>query len=141
MTTVEDFDGLKDEITKPLREKIKPKEADLEILQATLKKGGSFKGLLQGTSSSGGSFDRFDGIETPTPCELLVPYGDIEETMANAMLYPRRDGKLDGIQMRPGYSKVQVDTVEEAYTNSFVVVPTDAVGGLCESFGHFIQWP
>nr|GFA91052.1 hypothetical protein [Tanacetum cinerariifolium] len=25
-----------------------------------------------------------------------VPYGDIEETMAKAMLYPRLDGMLDG---------------------------------------------
>nr|GFB53187.1 hypothetical protein [Tanacetum cinerariifolium] len=43
---------------------------------------------------------------TPTPCDLLVPYGDIEETMAEALLYPRLDGMLDGIQMRPGYSKI-----------------------------------
>ena len=57
--------------------------------------------------------------------------------MAKAMLYPR----LDGIQMCPGYMKVQVDTVEEAYTNNFVVVPIDAISRLCESFGHFIQWP
>ena len=56
MITVEDFVGLKDEITKPLREKIELIEADLEILQATLNKGGSSTGLLQGTSSSGGPF-------------------------------------------------------------------------------------
>ena len=61
--------------------------------------------------------------------------------MAKAMLYPRLDGILDGIQMRPGYSKVQVDTVEEAYMNNFVVVQTDAVSRLSESFGSFIQWP
>ncbi|GJW68114.1 hypothetical protein Tco_0122538 [Tanacetum coccineum] len=78
---------------------------------------------------------------TPTPCDLLVPYGDIEETMAKAMLCPRLDGMLDGIQMRPGYSNVRVDTVKEAYTNNHVVVPTDDVSRLSESFGHFIQWP
>ena len=60
---VEDFDGLKEEITKPLREKIEVIDADLELLQATLNAGGSFTGLLQGTSSTGGSFDRFDSIE------------------------------------------------------------------------------
>nr|GEW40080.1 ulp1 protease family, C-terminal catalytic domain-containing protein [Tanacetum cinerariifolium] len=61
--------------------------------------------------------------------------------MAKAMLYPRLDGMLNGIQMRPGYSKVQVDYVEDAYTNNYVVVPTDDVSRLSESFGHFIQWP
>ncbi|GKE05210.1 hypothetical protein Tco_1397228, partial [Tanacetum coccineum] len=94
--TVEDLDGLKDEITKPLREKIKLIEADLALLQASFNTDGSFMGLLQGTSSSGGCIDGFDGIETPTPCDLLVPYGDIEETMAKEMLYPRLDGMLDG---------------------------------------------
>ena len=65
--------------------------------------------------------------------------------MAKAMFYPRLDGILDGIvdgiQIRPSYSNVQVDMVEEAYTNSFVVVPTDSVSRLYESFGHFIRWP
>ncbi|GJR39362.1 hypothetical protein Tco_1215046 [Tanacetum coccineum] len=88
----------------------------------------SFMGLLQGTSISSGSIDGFNGIEFPI-------------TMAKAMLYPRLDGMLNGIQMCPGYSKVQVDTVEDAYTNNFVEVPTDDVSRLSESFGHFIQCP
>nr|GEX36293.1 hypothetical protein [Tanacetum cinerariifolium] len=115
-------------IFKRAGKKMKTITGDLELLQASLNSGRSFMGLLQETSSSSGSIDGFNGIEFPI-------------TMAKVMLYPRLDGMLNGIQMCPRYLKVPVDTVEDAYTNNFVEVPTDDVSRLSESFGHFIQCP
>nr|GEY61343.1 hypothetical protein [Tanacetum cinerariifolium] len=119
--TVEDFDGMKDEITKPLI-KNRPYRSRLGATSSELELGQIIYGFASGDLKLGHAFYV---LQTPTPCNLLVPYGDIEETMAKAMLYPRFDGMLNGIQIRQGYSKVHVDIVEDAYANNCVMVPTD----------------
>lgn len=76
-----------------------------------------------------------------TRCDLVLPYGEMNQKCARGMVFPYNDGLIHSCPLRENHLKVLVDDVEERFKAIPVPVMTDEVSILEKAIGTVIQWP
>nr|KAJ0223770.1 hypothetical protein LSAT_V11C200069380 [Lactuca sativa] len=78
---------------------------------------------------------------TITCCDLVLPYGDMNQKCARGMVFPYNDGLIHSLPLRENHLKVMIDNIDERYKGIHVPVITNEVGTLEDAVGTVIQWP
>ncbi|KAL7612365.1 hypothetical protein Lser_V15G09295 [Lactuca serriola] len=81
------------------------------------------------------------GGQTITCCDLVLPYGDMNQKCARGMVFPYNDGLIHSLPLRENHLKVMIDNIDERYKGIPVPVMTNEVGTLEDAVGTVIQWP
>ncbi|XP_042755740.2 uncharacterized protein LOC111903276 [Lactuca sativa] len=80
------------------------------------------------------------GGQTITCCDLVLPYGDMNQKCARGMVFPYNDGLIHSLPLRENHLKVMIDNIDERYKGIPVPVMTNEVGTLEDAVGTVIQW-
>lgn len=78
---------------------------------------------------------------TITCCDLVLPYGDMNQKCARGMVFPYNDGLIHSLPLRENHLKVMIDNIDERYKGIPVPVMTNEVGTPEDAVGTVIQWP
>nr|KAJ0189162.1 hypothetical protein LSAT_V11C800443420 [Lactuca sativa] len=92
-------------------------------------------------SGSTSTLDALDTIKTIIHCDLVLPYGDMNQKCARGMVFPYNDGLIHSLPLRENHLKVMIDNIDERYKGIPIPVMTNEVGILEDAFGTVIQWP
>nr|KAJ0223771.1 hypothetical protein LSAT_V11C200098740 [Lactuca sativa] len=79
-------------------------------------------------------------LMTITCCDLVLPYGDMNQKCARGMVFPYNDGLIHSLPLRENHLKVMIDNIDERYKGIPVPVMTNEVGTLEDAVGTVIQW-
>ena len=77
----------------------------------------------------------------PTPCELVLPYGELDQKCAKGLVFPYGNGLIHTLPLRENHLKVLIDDIDSRYENFPVPVMTKEVANLQGAVGTVIQWP
>ncbi|CAI9289874.1 unnamed protein product [Lactuca saligna] len=91
------------------------------------------------SSGSTSTLDALDTIKTITCCDLVLPYGDMNQKCARGMVFPYNDGFIHSLPLRENHLKVMIDNIDERYKAIPVLVMTNEVGTLEDVVGSVIQ--
>ncbi|CAI9276142.1 unnamed protein product [Lactuca saligna] len=92
-------------------------------------------------SSSTSTLDGLDTIKAITHCDLMLPYGDMNQKCARGMVFPYNDGLIHSVPLRENHLKVMIDNIDERYKGIPIPVMTNEVDILEDAVGTVIQWP
>ncbi|CAH1436559.1 unnamed protein product [Lactuca virosa] len=81
------------------------------------------------------------GHEMPTPCELVLTYGELDQKCAKGLVFPYGNGLLHTLPLRENHLKVMIDDIDSRYENFPLPVMTKEVANLQGAVGTVIQWP
>ncbi|CAI9279335.1 unnamed protein product [Lactuca saligna] len=77
---------------------------------------------------------------TITCCDLVLPYGAMNQKCARGIVFPYNDGLIHSLPLRENHLKVMVDNIDERYKGIPIPVMTNEVGTLEDVVGTVIQW-
>nr|KAJ0204323.1 hypothetical protein LSAT_V11C500255050 [Lactuca sativa] len=77
----------------------------------------------------------------PTPCELVLPYGELDQKCAKGLVFPYGNGLIHTLPLRENHLKVMIDDIDSRYENLPLRVMTKEVANLQGAVGTVIQWP
>ncbi|CAH1444016.1 unnamed protein product [Lactuca virosa] len=97
-------------------------------------------GVQNNSSGSTSTSDALDTIKTITHCDLVLPYGDMNQKCARGMVFPYNDGLIHSLPLRENHLKVMIDNIDESYKGVPIPVMTNEVGILEDAVGTVIQW-
>ncbi|CAH1413653.1 unnamed protein product [Lactuca virosa] len=92
-------------------------------------------GVQNNSSGSTSTSDALDTIKTITHCDLVLPYGDMNQKCARGMIFPYNDGLIHSLPLRENHLKVMIDNIDERYKGVPVPVMTNEVGILEDAVG------
>ncbi|CAH1422032.1 unnamed protein product [Lactuca virosa] len=98
-------------------------------------------GVQQTNRGSNSTLDALDAIKMPTPCELVLPYGELDQKYAKGLVIPYGNGLIHTLPLRENHLKVLVHDIDCRYENFPVPVMTKEVANLQKAVGTLIQWP
>nr|KAJ0192578.1 hypothetical protein LSAT_V11C800445420 [Lactuca sativa] len=98
-------------------------------------------GVQQNNCGSTPTLDALDAIKMPTPCELVLPYGELDQKCAKGLVFPYGNGLIHTLPLRENHLKVLIDDIDSRYENFPVPVMTKEVANLQGAVGTVIQWP
>ncbi|CAH1442273.1 unnamed protein product [Lactuca virosa] len=76
----------------------------------------------------------------PTPCELVLPYGELDQKCAKGLVFSYGNGLIHTLPLRENHLKVMIDNIDR-YENFPLPVMTKEVANLQGAVGTVIQWP
>nr|KAJ0211205.1 hypothetical protein LSAT_V11C400196840 [Lactuca sativa] len=80
-------------------------------------------------------------VQMPTPCELVLPYGELDQKYAKGLVFPYRNELIHTLPLRENHLKVMKDDIDSRYENFPLPVLTKEVSNLQGAVGTVIQWP
>ena len=80
-------------------------------------------------------------MQAPTRCDLVLPYGDMNQKCAKGLVFPYNDGLIHSLPLREKHLKVMIDDVNSKFKVIPVPVMTDEVSILENAIDTVIQWP
>ena len=80
-------------------------------------------------------------MQDVTKCDLVLPYGEMNQKCATGMVFPYNDGLIHSRPLHENHLKVMIQVVEERFKGLPVPVMTDEVNFLEKAIGTVIQWP
>nr|KAJ0224537.1 hypothetical protein LSAT_V11C100047740 [Lactuca sativa] len=98
-------------------------------------------GVQNNRFGSTSTLDGLDTIKAITHCDLMLPYGDMNQKCARGMVFPYNDGLIHSVPLHENHLKVMIDNIDERYKGISVPVMTNEVGILEDAVGTVIQWP
>nr|KAJ0203547.1 hypothetical protein LSAT_V11C500228780 [Lactuca sativa] len=98
-------------------------------------------GVQQNNYGSTPTLDAMDAIKMPTPCELVLPYGELDQKCAKGLVFPYGNGLIHTLPLRENHLKVMIDDIDSRYENFPLPVMTKEVANLQGAVGTVIQWP
>ncbi|CAI9300520.1 unnamed protein product [Lactuca saligna] len=87
-------------------------------------------GVQQNNCGSTPTLDALDAIKMPTPCELVLPYGELDQKCAKGLVFPYGNGLIHTLPLRKNHLKVLIDDIDSRYENFPVPVMTKEVANL-----------
>ncbi|KAI3768402.1 hypothetical protein L2E82_19060 [Cichorium intybus] len=87
------------------------------------------------------STSALDSIMDPTPCELMLPYGAMDQKCATGLVFPYGNGLIHSLPLSENHLKVMIDQINTKFQVFPVPVATDEVNDLQGAVGQIIQWP
>ncbi|CAH1418482.1 unnamed protein product [Lactuca virosa] len=85
--------------------------------------------------------DELDGIKTPTACELVIPYGAMNQKCAKGMVFPYGNGQIHSVPLNANHLRVSIDKIYDQYDCIPFPVSTKEASKLCEALHGIVQWP
>ncbi|CAH1414291.1 unnamed protein product [Lactuca virosa] len=91
-------------------------------------------GVQQNNRGSTPTLDALDTIKMPTPCELVLPYGELDQKCAKGLVFPYGNGLIHTFPLRENHLKVLIDDIDYRYENFPVPVMTKVM-----AYEHYIN--
>nr|KAJ0214647.1 hypothetical protein LSAT_V11C400186960 [Lactuca sativa] len=85
--------------------------------------------------------DELDGIKTPTACELMIPYGAMNQKCAKGMVFPYGNGQIHSVPLNANHLKVSIDKIYDQYDCIPLPVSTEEASKLYDVLHGIVQWP
>ncbi|CAH1415850.1 unnamed protein product [Lactuca virosa] len=98
-------------------------------------------GVQQNNCGSTPTLNALDAIKMPTPCELVLPYGELDKKCAKGLVFPYGNGLIHTLPLRENHLKVMINDIDSRYENFPLLVMTKEVANLQGAVGTVIQWP
>ncbi|CAI9282789.1 unnamed protein product [Lactuca saligna] len=76
-----------------------------------------------------------------SPCELVLPYGELDQKCDKGLVFPCGNGLIHTLPLRENHLKVMIDNIDSRYENFPLPVMTKEVANLQGAVGTVIQWP
>ncbi|KAI3510158.1 hypothetical protein L1887_25689 [Cichorium endivia] len=85
--------------------------------------------------------DDLDLIKTPTACELVIPYGAMNQKCARGMVFPYGNGKIHSVPLEKNHLRVSIDKIYAQYDCIPLPILTEEASNLREALHGIVQWP
>lgn len=80
-------------------------------------------------------------LQTPTACELMIPYGAMNQKCAKGMVFPYGNGQIHSVPLNANHLKVSIDKIYDQYDCIPLPVSTEEASKLYEALHGIVQWP